>query len=122
MWTHAPEANTSVLKRVLRIAVRIGVVLCVAFLVGVILNRISATLEKDARPAGFTRGMLQGALMPMTFPNLIVGNEVTIYSERNTGRSYKLGYTLGVNVCGIVFFGLFFWRLTRWTKYGKRRS
>ena len=97
-------------------------VLCVAFLVGVILNRISATLEKDARPAGFTRGMLQGALMPMTFPNLIVGNEVTIYSERNTGRSYKLGYTLGVNVCGIVFFGLFFWRLTRWTKYGKRRS
>ena len=122
MWTHAPEANTSVLKRVLRIAIRIGVVLCVAFLVGVILNRISATLEKDARPAGFARGMLQGALMPMTFPNLIVGNEVTIYSERNTGRSYKLGYTLGVNVCGIVFFGLFFWRLTRWTKYGKRRS
>ena len=74
---------------------------------------------RQARPAGFLRGMLQGALMPMSMPNLLVGKDVSIYSLRNTGLTYKLGYTMGTNTCGALFFGLFFWRVTRWRTAGK---
>jgi hypothetical protein len=42
-----------------------------------------------------------------------VGQDVSIYQTDNTGRTYKLGYTLGVNACGLIFFSIFFWRLSR---------
>jgi hypothetical protein len=71
-------------------------------------------LERSARPAGFSRGVLQGALMPMSMPNLLFGRDVAIYSQNNTGLSYKLGYTSGVNGCGAIFFGFVFWRFSRW--------
>ena len=48
--------------------------------------------------------------------NLLVGNDVIIYAQSNTGLTYKLGYTFGVNACGAIFFGFFFWRLNRWRK------
>lgn len=99
-----------------RAACRVAVFLCLAALIGWVLNEISESLEKDQRPAGFGRGMLQGALMPMSMPNLLVGKDITIYSASNTGVRYKLGYTLGVNVCGAAFFGLFFLRVARWRK------
>jgi len=54
--------------------------------------------------------------MPLALPNLAVGNDVIIYSENNTGRTYKLGYTVGVNGCGLLFFGIFFWRMSRWRR------
>jgi hypothetical protein len=56
---------------------------------------------------------VQGALMPITMPNLIFGHDVAIYAANNTGRTYKIGYTLGVNTCGLIFFGFFFWRVRR---------
>jgi hypothetical protein len=65
---------------------------------------------------------MQGALMPCALPNLLVGHDVVIYSQDNTGVSYKLGYTCGVNACGAVFFGVFFWRLNRWRKGVKREE
>jgi hypothetical protein len=52
--------------------------------------------------------------MPMAMPNLLVGRDVSIYSANNTGLSYKLGYTSGVNGCGAIFFGVVFWRFNRW--------
>jgi hypothetical protein len=58
--------------------------------------------------------------MPMAMPNLLVGNDVVIYSLHNTGLGYKLGYTIGVNVCGAFFFGCFFWRISRWRRAEKR--
>ena len=58
--------------------------------------------------------------MPMAMPNLLVGRDLTIYSPNNTGLTYKLGYTTGVNGCGALFFGLFFWRVSRWRRNGKR--
>ena len=61
-------------------------------------------------------------LMPAALPNLLVGSDVVIYAQNNTGVSYKLGYTMGVNVCGAVFFGFFFWRLNRWRKAEKSRA
>ena len=101
-------------QKIGRILIRIGCIVAVAFVIGWTLNQVSLQLEKSARPAGFARGMLQGALMPMAMPNLIAGRDVVIYSQRNTGVSYKLGYTAGVNVCGAIFFGVFFWRVSRW--------
>lgn len=101
-----------------RLTLRLGVFLLIAALIGGVLNRISASLEQSAHPAGFGRGILQGALMPMSLPNLLVGRDITIYSQNNTGVSYKLGYTTGVNACGAVFFGVVFWRLNRFRKRG----
>ncbi len=54
--------------------------------------------------------------MPAALPNLLMGNDVPIYAEKNTGCTYKLGYTAGVNGCGLLFFGFFFWRVNRWRK------
>ena len=95
-------------------------VVLAAATIGWTLNRLSASLEHHARPAGFSRGLLQGALMPMALPNLLVGKDVAIYSQNNTGVTYKLGYTTGVNACGAVFFGIFFWRVSRWRRNGRR--
>lgn len=49
--------------------------------------------------------------MPMAMPNLLVGLDASIYAPNNTGRGYKLGYTAGVNACGLIFFSYFSWRL-----------
>ncbi len=54
--------------------------------------------------------------MPAAMPNLAIGHDVTIYATNNNGLPYKLGYTMGVNVCGAVFFGIFFLRVNRWKK------
>ena len=64
---------------------------------------------KDARP-GFVYGMAHGALMPMALPSLVMGNDVDIFASNNSGRGYKIGYIVGINVCGIIFFGSVFWQ------------
>ncbi len=95
---------------------RVSAILALALIIGWTLNRISASLERSHRPAGFSRGMVQGALMPMAMPNLLFGKDIAIYSENNTGLTYKLGYTAGVNGCGALFFGFCFWRFSRWRR------
>jgi len=99
-----------------KIAVRVLCLVAVATCIGWALNRSAAALNGDLRPAGFGRGMVHGALMPLSMPNLLVGCDVAIYAANNTGRTYKLGYALGVNVCGLLFFGFCFWRLGRWKR------
>lgn len=99
-----------------KIATRVVTILLLAAAVGWTLNHISASLQHNPDPAGFRRGMIQGALMPMAMPNLLFGKDVTIYSTNNTGITYKLGYTAGVNTCGAIFFGFFFWKVSRWRK------
>jgi len=95
---------------------RILTFLLVAACVGIFMRYMSEKFSRSTAPAGFVRGMLQGALMPGALPNLVVGNDVMIYAPNNTGRTYKLGYTCGVNTCGAIFFGWFFWRVSRWRK------
>jgi hypothetical protein len=73
-------------------------------------------------PAGFTYGLLHGAIMPMALPALLAGQDVTIYAEQNTGRTYKLGYTIGINVCGLVVFGTAFWTPGRKPPEGSKRA
>ena len=100
-------------RAICRILIRTLTIAAVAITLGWFVQRSSALLDRDASPAGFARGMLHGAIMPMAMPNLLIGQEVTIYAPSNTGRLYKLGYTAGVNACGLLFFGYFFWRVNR---------
>jgi hypothetical protein len=52
-------------------------------------------------------------MMPLTLPGLVGGQDVRIYDEDNSGRTYKIGYICGVNVCGLAFIGPLFWRPNR---------
>ena len=99
-----------------RLFLRATAVILVAASISWALHRSMDSLGRTARPAGFGQGVLQGALMPCAMPNLLLGQDVTIYAEHNVGRAYKLGYTVGVNGCGALFFGIFFWRVNRWMK------
>src|SRR5438094_8443703 len=88
-----PEATARnhLVRLVGNVLYRVAFIVAVAFTIGLLLNKISARFEHDPRPAGLFRGMLQGALMPMSMPNLLLGKDVIIYSQHNTGMSYKLG-------------------------------
>lgn len=99
-----------------RLLLRAAAVVLLAVCISWALHRSMNSLERSERPAGFGQGILQGALMPCALPNLLLGQDVTIYAGHNAGRVYKLGYTLGVNGCGALFFGLFFWRINRWMR------
>jgi len=81
---------------------------------------ISHCIHSTDRPAGFFVGMADGALMPMAMPALFAGKDMPIYAANNVGRLYKLGYTVGVNACGAIFFGVLFWRVARWLKSHQR--
>ena len=112
----ATTINISTSPRARRSLVgRLATILLLAFVIGWALNQVAQQLDRNMRPAGFVRGLVQGALMPAAMPNLLIGHDVVIYAEKNnTGVFYKLGYTMGVNACGAVFFGMFYWRLKRW--------
>lgn len=81
-----------------------------------LMNHLGNASRDDTRPAGLGRGMVDGALMPMTFPALLAGKDIPIYTVNNTGRGYKLGYIAGVNLCGAFFFGLMWYRWNRLRK------
>ena len=57
------------------------------------------------RTPTFRLGILHGALMPVALPSLLLGKDVPIYSPNPPNRTYKLGYILGVNLCGLLFIG-----------------
>jgi hypothetical protein len=70
----------------------------------------SSSSYKADHPAGFLMGILHGALMPAALPGLLLGHDIPIYAVNNVGRAYNIGYILGINACGTVFFGVSFWR------------
>ena len=105
-----------------RLSIRTAIFLVFALIAGTAVNRIGIGIENSERPAGFSRGVIQGALMPMALPNLLAGQDIAIYSQKNNGVRYKLGYTLGVNGCGMIFFGFLFWRLSRLRGWASRRA
>lgn len=65
------------------------------------------------RPLGFGHGALHGALMPMALPSLVLGQDVEIFAANNSGRPYKIGYIVGINLCGLLVFGSMFWKPKR---------
>ena len=68
---------------------------------------------QPAQPAGFRMGLAHGMLMPAAFPGLVMGHDLPIYAANNQGRVYNLGYILGINTCGAIFFGICFWQPRR---------
>ena len=87
--------------------------LAVALLLGWFYGWAEPRFYPKATRVGFGYGMMHGALMPMALPALVMGRDVSIYQEDNTGRTYKLGYIVGINLCGLVVFGSLFWRPAR---------
>lgn len=106
---HAPTNNRW------RTWVRRGVIQALRLtVVGVLLGWLYGWAAPVAYPKtgslGFGYGMAHGALMPMALPSLLMGKDVEIFAPNHNGRPYKIGYIVGINVCGLVFFGLGFAR------------
>lgn len=80
---------------------------------GWLLHRLATSAAADPQPPGFVGGLAHGVLMPMALPRLLLGYDAEIYAQRNSGRTYKLGYTCGVNGCGAIFFGMLYRRRSR---------
>lgn len=66
------------------------------------------------RVAGFPLGLWHGMLMPAALPGLLMGQDLPIYARNNTGRTYNIGYAMGINGCGLLFFSIAFWRPRGW--------
>jgi hypothetical protein len=77
---------------------------------GVGYDWAAARFYVPERTAGFRLGVLHGALMPAALPTLLMGKDVPIFAQNNNGRIYKVGYIAGINLCGLLFFGLAFSR------------
>ncbi len=105
----SPPPARSLLRRSLGLLRRIAFFVLMAFVMGAAMDW-SARRSRPDQPAGFWWGMLHGALMPAALPTLFFGKDVTIYAPHNRGIPYKLGYTMGVNGCGALFFGMAFWK------------
>ncbi len=73
----------------------------------------STRTYKPEPVAGFHLGLLHGMLMPAALPGLVMGHDLPIYAPNNSGRSYNIGYILGINTCGTIFFGIGFWQPRR---------
>jgi hypothetical protein len=89
-------------------AVKVGRLLLVGVLFGWAYAWAAPKAYRADAVPGFWMGCAHGGLMPIALPALLMGRDVPIYAERNTGRPYKLGYIAGINLCGFVFFGLLF--------------
>ena len=117
----SPEQRWT-LSRVARLLFRLTMIVVITWGWGWVLNKSATTSNTRRDPAGFGRGMLHGALMPGAMPSLLFGKDVVIYAENNNGRLYKLGYTFGVNACGALFFGTFFYRLKKLNQWRKENE
>ncbi len=104
--TATPASPPKVKPGVVKI---VGLVV-LSLLLGFGYNREASRSYGPERVAGFGLGMLHGALMPAALPTLMMGKDVPIYARNNVGRGYNIGFILGLNLCGTVFFGFAFWQ------------
>lgn len=111
--TSVQASGTNRAPRWLPAVLRVLGVAALVSLTVALLHRTVPPPDAAGPPAGFGRGVLHGALMPTALPFLALGRDVPVYAVRNAGRPYNLGYTLGVNACGAVFFGFAYRRLAR---------
>ncbi len=91
-----------------KLALKIATMVLLGVLLGFGYDWAAPRFYGPERLAGFRLGVLHGALMPVALPSLLMGRDVPIYAPLNTGRTYKLGYIAGINLCGLVFFGAAF--------------
>jgi hypothetical protein len=93
-----------------RVAIKIATLALMGLVFGWGFDWAAPRFYGPDRVAGFRLGVLHGALMPVALPTLLMGKDVPIYAPNNAGRVYKLGYIAGINLCGLLFFGLAFRR------------
>ncbi len=93
-------------------------ILMTAFVAGLayLQGWASKSSYKPENQAHFKMGIVHGILMPAAFPGLLAGHDLPIYAPNNSGRNYKIGYILGINTCGTLFFGVAYWGM------GQRRK
>jgi hypothetical protein len=92
------------------IVIKIIVLTAISLGLGFAHNWASARYYQPDYVAGFHTGLLEGAIMPAALPGLLMGHDLPIYAPNNLGRPYKIGYILGLNTCGTLFFGVVFWQ------------
>jgi hypothetical protein len=92
------------------LVVKFGALTAIAIVLGLAQGWVGAKYYGPDWRAGFHTGVIEGALMPAAFPALLLGKDVPIYAENNEGRPYKIGYILGINLCGTIFFGVAMYR------------
>ncbi len=109
--TQAPVRSVTNLWKIL--LTKTATILVVGLVFGIAYGWASPKVFRPEAPAGFGFGVAHGALMPLALPSLLLGRNVEIYATLNSGRSYKLGYITGINLCGLLFFGSIFWRPRR---------
>jgi hypothetical protein len=90
------------------LAVKVATLVAAGLIMGWGYDWLAPRVYGPDRVAGFPMGMVHGAFMPVAAPSLLLGKDVPIYTDHNTGRMYKLGYIAGINLCGLLFFGLAF--------------
>jgi len=98
-----------------QIVAKIITLTLICLVLGLAQGWAAARFYRPDREAGFHVGLLEGALMPAALPALLMGKDVPIYAPANVGRLYKIGYILGINICGTVFFGVAMWQSRKHT-------
>jgi hypothetical protein len=108
--TQDPAAQHASSSTVKRIATKAVVLVVLGLALGWSYDWAAPRFYGPDHPADFRFGVLHGALMPVALPGLIMGKDLPIYAPNNSGRLYKLGYIAGINLCGLLFFGVLFRR------------
>ena len=111
MLTQAPNENatSTVSPKVKPQAIKIAALVLLSLALGFGYDRAAPRTYGPERVAGFFTGMMHGALMPAALPTLVFGKALPIYAQNNVGRGYNIGFILGLNTCGTLFFGVAFW-------------
>ena len=115
MPNSAPDQNTTfpLSPSVKPQAIKIAALVLMSLALGFGYSRAAPRTYAPERVAGFFTGMMHGALMPAALPTLVFGKDLPIYATNNTGRGYNIGFILGLNTCGTLFFGVAFWHPKR---------
>jgi hypothetical protein len=90
--------------------IKIIVLTALALALGFVQGWGASRLYKSDHVAGFHMGLLHGILMPAALPGLLMGQDLPIYAPNNSGRLYNIGYIVGINTCGTLFFGIAFFQ------------
>ena len=112
MPTPAPDPNATITSssNVRGQAIKIAALVVMSLALGFGYDRAAPRTYAPERVAGFFTGMMHGALMPAALPTLVFGKDLPIYARNNEGRGYNIGFILGLNACGTLFFGISFWQ------------
>jgi hypothetical protein len=108
--TQTGGAKLSFLARKKFLPARTVSLILLSVMLGVVQGWALSRTYSSERQAGLRIGLLHGALMPAALPALVLGKDLPIYAANTTGRTYKIGYIVGLNLCGALFFGIAFRR------------